>query len=126
MKRLKATVISMLLTATAIAQGVVDVHSHIITPEYISALKEEDRLMDEGFPLPKYDVAHSPEGIRMLLSITTPDHLLYGSDFPYAAPKVLSQGLDRMKQYLTTEADLAPFGEMILWKNARNLFPSLK
>ena len=37
-----------------------------------------------------------------------------------------SQGLDRMKQYLTTEADLAPFKEMILWKNARNLFPSLK
>ncbi len=341
MKRLKATVISMLLSATAIAQGVVDVHSHIITPEYISALKEEDRLMDEGFPLPKYDVeshlkwmdeagvqaavltlaapqptsadiirqtneaaarikkehpgrfmfcaalpffdkqggktarpdvdaaireakyaldtlgadgiklatnewglylgapeldtlfaflnereavvilhphrpepvnrevmaqtplamqeylsettravtnmisrnvlaryprvkvvvphlgaylplaiprmkslapvmqanklvgdidweanlralyydlagAHSPEGIRMLLTITTPDHLLYGSDFPYAAPGVLSQGLDRMKQYLTTEADLAPFKEMILWKNARNLFPSLK
>ena len=75
-----------------------------------------------------YDLAgaHSPEVIRMLLTITTPDHLLYGSDFPYAAPGVLSQGLDRMKRYLTNEADLAPFKEMILWKNATNLFPSLK
>ena len=32
-----------------------------------------------------YDLAgaHSPEVIRMLLTITTPDHLLYGSDYPY-------------------------------------------
>ena len=37
------------------AQNVVDVHSHIITPEFLSALGSEGRLMDEGFPLPKYD-----------------------------------------------------------------------
>ena len=33
-----------------------DVHSHLITPEFVSALESEGRLMDEGFPLPKYDV----------------------------------------------------------------------
>ena len=71
-----------------------------------------------------YDLAgaHSPEVIRMLLSITTPDHLLYGSDYPYVAPQVLTQSLGRMKQYLTTEADLAPYRELILWKNAQQLF----
>ena len=71
-----------------------------------------------------YDLAgaHSPEVIRMLLTITTPDHLLYGSDHPYAAPQVLTQSLARMKQYLTDEPDLAPFKEMILWKNAKWLF----
>ena len=71
-----------------------------------------------------YDLAgaHSPEVIRMLLTITTPDHLLYGSDYPYVAPQVLTQSLARMKQYLTTEPDLAPFKEMILWKNAKWLF----
>ena len=37
------------------AQGVIDVHSHIITPEFLSALEQEGRLMDEGFPLPRYD-----------------------------------------------------------------------
>ncbi len=68
-----------------------------------------------------YDLAgaHSPEVIRMLLTATTPDHLLYGSDYPYVAPQVLTQSLARMKQYLTTEPDLAPFREMILWKNAK-------
>ena len=63
--------------------------------------------------------AHSPEVIRMLLSITTPDHLLYGSDYPYVAPQVLKQSLARMKDYLSKEPDLAPFKEMILWKNAK-------
>ena len=71
-----------------------------------------------------YDLAgaHSPEVIRMLLTITTPDHLLYGSDYPYVAPQVLTQSLRRMKQYLTTETDLAPFKKMILRENAHQLF----
>ena len=71
-----------------------------------------------------YDLAgaHSPEVIRMMLTITTPDHLLYGSDYPYVAPHILTQGLQRMKGYLTSEPDLAPYREMILYKNAENLF----
>ena len=66
--------------------------------------------------------AHSPEVIRMLLSITTPDHLLYGSDYPYAAPLVLTQSLARMKDYLMKEPDLAPLRKMILYQNANQLF----
>ena len=71
-----------------------------------------------------YDLAgaHSPEVIRMLFTITTPDHLLYGSDYPYVAPQVLTQSLARMKQYLSAETDLAPFREMILYKNANQIF----
>ena len=327
MKRLKITIISMTLATTAIAQGVMDVHSHLITPEFVSSLEKEERLMDEGFPLPKYDVynhlkwmdeagvetsvltlaapqptsaqtvrqtneaaarikkehpgrflfcaalplpdvskaieeakyaldvlkadgiklatnidgqylgapeldtlfsvlnerkavvilhphrpepvnkqvmqqtplamqeylsettravsnmisrnvlarynnikvvvphcgaylplaiprmksltpvmqankmvgqidyeanlralyydlagAHSPEVIRMLLTITTPDHLLYGSDYPYVAPQVLTQSLARMKDYLSKEADLTPLRKMILYQNAKWLF----
>ena len=68
-----------------------------------------------------YDLAgaHSPEVIRMLLTITTPDHLLYGSDYPYVAPQVLTASLKKMKQYLATEPDLAPLREMILHDNAQ-------
>ena len=67
-----------------------------------------------------YDLAgaHSPEVIRMLLTITTPDHLLYGSDYPYVASQALIQSLQRMQQYLTTEPDIAPYKEMIMHKNA--------
>ncbi len=72
-----------------------------------------------------YDLAgaHSPEVIRIMLTITTPDHLLYGSDYPYAAPAALTASLNRMRQYLTDEPDLAPLREMILHSNASQLFP---
>ena len=66
--------------------------------------------------------AHSPETIRMMLTITTPDHLLYGSDYPYVAPQVLTQSLARMKDYLSKEPDLAPYQKMFLSENARWLF----
>ena len=71
-----------------------------------------------------YDLAgaHSPEVIRMLLTITTPDHLLYGSDYPYVAPQVLTQSLARMKDYLSKEPDLTPFRKMILHQNANQIF----
>ena len=50
-------VLSMTIATTTIsAQGAIDVHSHIITPEFVSSLENEGRLMDEGFPLPKYNV----------------------------------------------------------------------
>ena len=45
-----------MIAANGFAQGVIDVHSHIITPEFVSALEGEGRVMDEGFPLPKYNV----------------------------------------------------------------------
>ena len=71
-----------------------------------------------------YDLAgaHSPEIISMMLTITTPDHLLYGSDYPYVAPQVLTKSLAMMKQYLSDEPDLVPFREMILFQNAHQLF----
>ena len=63
-----------------------------------------------------------PDVIHMLLTITTPDHLLYGSDYPYVAPQVLTANLNRMKAYLASDPGLAPFREMILYKNAEKLF----
>lgn len=71
-----------------------------------------------------YDLAgsHSPEAIRMLLTITTADHLLYGSDYPYAAPQMLTGSLRRMLDYLEAEPDLRPYKDMILGKNALSLF----
>ena len=45
-----------MMAANGFAQGVIDVHSHIITPEFVYSLENEGRLLDEGFPLPKYNV----------------------------------------------------------------------
>ena len=54
--RLRTILYAMAFAVNAVAQGVIDVHSHIITPEFVSALEKEGRLLDEGFPLPKWDV----------------------------------------------------------------------
>ena len=48
--------LATMATTTISAQGVIDVHSHLITPEFVSTLETEERVMDEGFPLPKYNV----------------------------------------------------------------------
>jgi len=53
--KVKLILLAVLLASKTMAQGVIDVHSHIITPEFLSALEQEGRLMDEGFPLPRYD-----------------------------------------------------------------------
>lgn len=71
-----------------------------------------------------YDLAgsHSPEAIRRLLTITTPNHILYGSDYPYGSPQMLTQSIERMRDYLSKEPDLKPYKDMFLWKNAQALF----
>ena len=71
-----------------------------------------------------YDLAGAPlpDTLRSLLTITTPDHLLYGSDFPYAAPQALSAGLKRLTATLDDMPELAPFKEEILSGNALRLF----
>lgn len=71
-----------------------------------------------------YDLAGnpSPEVVKTLLTITSPDHLLYGSDFPYQPVSVLSGNLEKLKQSLKADKALAPFVEKILSGNARRLF----
>lgn len=71
-----------------------------------------------------YDLAgaHSPETIKMMLTITSPDHIIYGSDFPYVSTGVLRLQLERMRQYLTDDPQLAPYKEMFLRENAEYLF----
>lgn len=71
-----------------------------------------------------YDLAgsHSPEVIKMMLTVTNPDHIMYGSDYPYVNATVLSAQLGRMKDYLSQDPKLAPYQRMFLRENARYLF----
>ena len=71
-----------------------------------------------------FDLAGNPtiDVLRSLLSITTPKHILYGSDYPYLPDAVLKANLQRLKQTLASDEKLAPYSEDILWKNAERLF----
>lgn len=71
-----------------------------------------------------FDLAGNPaaEVIHALLTITTPDHILYGSDYPYLPDALLKGNLQRLKETLSADKELAPYMEQILGKNAEALF----
>lgn len=71
-----------------------------------------------------YDLAGgaTPEVVKTLLTITTPDHLLYGSDYPYQPEHVLTSGLERLQTWIKNDSTLAPYAEGILYENAHSLF----
>ena len=71
-----------------------------------------------------FDLAGSPtlEVLRSLLTLTTPDHILYGSDYPYLPDAVLKSNLQRLRQTLASDEELAGYADKFLWRNAERLF----
>lgn len=69
-----------------------------------------------------YDLAGAatPETIRELLTITSPSHLLYGTDYPYVKAPILVRNLSALKNNLQ---EIVPQDvDHILRENAINLF----
>lgn len=71
-----------------------------------------------------YDLAGgaSPEIVKMMLTVTTPEHILYGSDYPYMPDSVLQGNLTRMREQFAADKELAPYTELFFSENARDLF----
>jgi len=71
-----------------------------------------------------YDLAGdaTPRAIEALLDLTTPDRLLYGSDFPFPPAPVIETLAGRL---LESDALTGPGRELILRGNALDLFPRL-
>lgn len=71
-----------------------------------------------------FDLAGNPtaEVIHSLLTIITPDHILYGSDYPYLPDTVLKANLQRLKQTLAADKTLAAYADLFLWENGERLF----
>ncbi|MBQ5974298.1 MAG: amidohydrolase family protein [Bacteroidales bacterium] len=68
-----------------------------------------------------YDLAGAPtdDVLNALLTITTPDHILFGSDYPYVAEPVLISGKQALEERLASHR-LNP--QDIFTDNARRLF----
>lgn len=58
----------------------------------------------------------------MMLTITMPGHILYGSGYPYVGPGMLTKSGARMTDDLTTDTLLARYKDMFLRTNALRLF----
>ena len=71
-----------------------------------------------------YDIAGgpSPEVIKMLLGITSPDHIMYGSDYAFVPSPILAKGLGNLVKAIDADPVLKPYKEMLLHENAERLF----
>lgn len=71
-----------------------------------------------------YDLAGGPslQTIKMLLSITTPDHLLYGSDYPFVPTAALERVIGRMENEISKDIEMGVYVENIFRNNALKLF----
>lgn len=71
-----------------------------------------------------YDLAGNPtaEVLRSLLTITQPEHIVYGSDYPYLPATVLQANLQRLQQTLASDPQLAAYADLFLKQNATQLF----
>ncbi len=71
-----------------------------------------------------YDLAGniSPEVLRSLLTITTPEHLLYGSDFPYVKAEGVKKALAALHKVLMDNLQCSSMADSLLMNNAAELF----
>ena len=57
MARKKSTILLIVTTLAIGATAQVDLHSHAVTEGYLAFVKTHHAEMDEGFPIPQWDVA---------------------------------------------------------------------
>lgn len=95
------------------------VHPAMVSKGFMQEIDWEANLRNLYYDLAG---AATPEVVHTLLTITTPDHLLYGSDYPYQPDQVLKAGLERMRAWMSEDPSLASLLSGILYGNAVALF----
>ena len=71
-----------------------------------------------------YDLAGGPslQAIDMLLTITSPEHILYGSDYPFVPEHALKSIKERMKNDISDNEKLGRYSDDFFRNNALKLF----
>lgn len=71
-----------------------------------------------------YDLAGGPslQAVKMLLTVTTPDHIMFGTDYPFVPTHILEKVVAKIKNELTQDEELSQYAEDIIRKNAMKLF----
>lgn len=95
-----------------------------VLPAMISKGLMETVNFDKNMASIYYDLAGAPtaEAIESMLAITTPDHIMYGSDYPYQPASALVSGIRRLEQMLTNNPRLSRYKDKFMTGNASTLF----
>ncbi|MCD7839552.1 MAG: amidohydrolase [Erysipelotrichaceae bacterium] len=70
-----------------------------------------------------FDIAGNPVPhlLKLLLTITSPEKIIYGSDFPFTPRMTVEKNLETLVRYLNTDDKLHQYKDMILYENAENI-----
>lgn len=71
-----------------------------------------------------YDLAGGPsvQAIKILLTVTTPDHIMFGTDYPFVPTPILEKVAAKVKNEISQDAELGQYAEDIFRNNAERLF----
>ena len=71
-----------------------------------------------------YDLAGGPsaQAIRMLMTVTTPDHIMLGTDYPFVPAPILEKVAAKVKDEIIQDACLGQYARDIIRDNAMKLF----
>lgn len=64
----------------------------------------------------------APHLLPFLLTITTPDKIVYGADYPFTPVPAVKKGVQSLVTMLEENEELKPYKDMILYENAKQLF----
>lgn len=83
----------------------------------------DDVDIEKSFEKLYFDLSGNPAPnlLRWLLTITSEDHILYGSDYPFTSANQIEKNLEMLRDMLNEE-NLKPYKEHILRENAKKLF----
>ncbi len=71
-----------------------------------------------------YDLAGGPsaQAVKMLLTVTTPDHILFGTDYPFVPAHILEKVAAKVKNEISQDPELGIHAAEIFRNNALKLF----
>lgn len=95
------------------------IHTAMVAKNVMQPIDWERNLEKFYYDLAGYS---NFEVIKTLLTITVPEHMLYGSDYPYLSTNVLISAKERLLSDLRNDTILCQYVDMIMGENARKLF----
>jgi 6-methylsalicylate decarboxylase len=80
--------------------------------------------IDDNLSRCYFDLAGAPVPnlISFLLTITTPEKMMFGGDCPHTPAPVVMETISQLTEFIDEDPELAPYKDMIFYKNAQKLF----
>lgn len=71
-----------------------------------------------------YDLAGGPsaQAVKMLLTVTSPDHVMFGTDYPFVPTPILEKVAAKVKNEIIQDEELIQYSDDIIRNNAMKLF----